>query len=71
MPTHKIKFNDKPKRPAGGDAREGNIPFYTQLAAFELKNKKCILRTQGVTSAFFNRLNSAFMHKHEIKNSDY
>ena len=45
MPTQKHKFNDKPKRPAGGDAREGNIPFYTQLAAFEFKTKKCILRT--------------------------
>lgn len=27
-------FSDKPKRPAGGDATEGYIPFYTHLAAF-------------------------------------
>ena len=32
------KCHDKPNRPAGGDAREGNIPFYTQLA---LLNKYC------------------------------
>ena len=35
----KKQFNNKPKQPAGGDAREGNIPFYTQLAAFEVKPK--------------------------------
>ena len=40
----KNKSNDKPKRPAGGDAREGNISFYTQLAAFLIKKQKVHLK---------------------------